>query len=43
MLHYGQKLSIEDLAAILQISTGIAKSRVAYGLASLRKSPRKES
>jgi RNA polymerase sigma-70 factor, ECF subfamily len=42
LLHYGQDLSIEDTAAILQISIGTAKSRLAYGLACLRKSMNKE-
>ena len=42
VLHYGQDLPIEDAAAILDISIGTAKSRLAYGLACLRKSVRKE-
>lgn len=37
LLHYGQDLAIEDAAAILGISVGTAKSRLAYGLACLRK------
>jgi RNA polymerase sigma-70 factor, ECF subfamily len=37
LLHYGQDLAIEDAAAILGIGIGTAKSRLAYGLACLRK------
>jgi RNA polymerase sigma-70 factor, ECF subfamily len=36
LLHYGQDLSIEEAAAVLDISVGTAKSRLAYGLACLR-------
>ena len=42
LLHYGQDMAIQDVAAILDISVGTAKSRLAYGLACLRKSNRKE-
>jgi RNA polymerase sigma-70 factor (ECF subfamily) len=42
LLHYGQDVPLQDVAAILQISVGTAKSRLAYGLACLRKSSRKE-
>jgi RNA polymerase sigma-70 factor (ECF subfamily) len=42
LLHYGQDIAIQDVAAILDISVGTAKSRLAYGLACLRKSSRKE-
>ena len=42
LLHYGQDLPIEDVAAILHISLGTAKSRLAYGLACLRKTTGKE-
>jgi len=38
VLHYLQNLSIEDVAAVLDINAGTAKSRLAYGLACLRKS-----
>ncbi len=38
LLHYGQDLSIEEAAAILDISVGTAKSRLAYGLSCLRRS-----
>jgi RNA polymerase sigma-70 factor, ECF subfamily len=41
-LHYGQDLTIEEVAAILDISTGTAKSRLAYGLAALRQSVTKK-
>jgi RNA polymerase sigma-70 factor (ECF subfamily) len=38
LLHYVQDLSIDEAAAILDISIGTAKSRLAYGLSCLRKS-----
>ena len=38
LLHYVHELSIEEAAAILDISPGTAKSRLAYGLSCLRKS-----
>ncbi len=38
LLHYAQDLSIDEAAAILDISIGTAKSRLAYGLNCLRKS-----
>jgi RNA polymerase sigma-70 factor (ECF subfamily) len=37
LLHYVEDLSIEEAAAILDISVGTAKSRLAYGLSCLRK------
>jgi RNA polymerase sigma-70 factor (ECF subfamily) len=37
LLHYQQHLSLEEAAAILDIPVGTAKSRLAYGLATLRK------
>jgi RNA polymerase sigma-70 factor (ECF subfamily) len=37
LLHYVQELSIEETAAILDLSVGTAKSRLAYGLSCLRK------
>jgi RNA polymerase sigma-70 factor, ECF subfamily len=37
LLHYSQDLALEDVAAILGIGVGTAKSRLAYGLACLRK------
>ncbi len=36
-LHYVQDLSIDEVAAILDIGVGTAKSRLAYGLSCLRK------
>jgi RNA polymerase sigma-70 factor, ECF subfamily len=36
LLHYVEDLSIEDTAAILDVSVGTAKSRLAYGLTCLR-------
>lgn len=41
LLHYRQDLSIEEAAAVLDIGIGTAKSRLAYGLACLRRSVRK--
>ena len=38
LLHYQQHLSLEEAAAILDIPVGTAKSRLAYGLATIRKS-----
>ena len=35
-LHYLQDLPIQEVAAILELSVGTAKSRLAYGLTSLR-------
>lgn len=37
LLHFQQHLSLEEAAAILDIPLGTAKSRLAYGLATLRK------
>jgi RNA polymerase sigma-70 factor (ECF subfamily) len=37
LLHYQQHLSIEETAAILDIPLGTAKSRLSYGVATLRK------
>jgi len=37
MLHYVQDLSLDEVAAILELSPGTVKSRLAYGLACLRK------
>lgn len=37
LLHYVQGLTIDEIAAVLDIPTGTAKSRLAYGLAALRK------
>ncbi len=36
MLHYVHDLSLEETAAVLEISPGTAKSRLAYGLSCLR-------
>ena len=36
-LHYLRELSIHEVAAILEIGVGAAKSRLAYGLSCLRK------
>ncbi len=38
LLHYQQHFSLEETAAILDIPLGTAKSRLAYGIATLRKS-----
>jgi RNA polymerase sigma-70 factor (ECF subfamily) len=37
VLHFQEELSLPDVAAILEIPVGTAKSRLAYGLAALRK------
>jgi RNA polymerase sigma-70 factor (ECF subfamily) len=36
LLHYQQHLSIEETAAILDIPLGTAKSRLSYGVATIR-------
>jgi RNA polymerase sigma-70 factor, ECF subfamily len=36
LLHYEQHLSLEEIAAILEIPVGTVKSRLSYGLASIR-------
>ena len=36
VLHYLHDLSLDEVAAILEISPGTAKSRLAYGLSTLR-------
>ncbi len=36
-LHYLREMTIEEVAVVLGISTGTAKSRLAYGLAGLRR------
>ena len=42
ILHYLDEMSLSEVAEILDISTGTVKSRLAYGLASLRKEIKKE-
>ena len=42
LLHYGEDLTIEEAAAVLDISVGTAKSRLAYGLSCLRERTRKD-
>jgi RNA polymerase sigma-70 factor (ECF subfamily) len=37
LLHYQQHLSLDETAAILDIPLGTAKSRLAYGVATIRK------
>ncbi len=37
LLHYQQHLSLDETAAILDIPVGTAKSRLAYGVATIRK------
>lgn len=40
VLHYLQEMSLQEVADILGLSLGTAKSRLAYGLATLRKNVR---
>jgi RNA polymerase sigma-70 factor, ECF subfamily len=42
LLHYQQHLSLEEAAAILDIPVGTAKSRLAYGLATIRRSVKEQ-
>lgn len=37
VLHYLQEMSLQEVADVLGLSLGTAKSRLAYGLASLRR------
>ena len=37
VLHFEEEMSLPDVAAILEIPLGTAKSRLAYGLAAIRK------
>jgi RNA polymerase sigma-70 factor (ECF subfamily) len=37
ILHYFEEMAISDVAAVLELSPGTVKSRLAYGLAQLRK------
>ena len=37
VLHYVEEMSLEEVAAVLEIPPGTAKSRLAYGLARLRR------
>lgn len=43
LLHYVQELTIDEIAAVLDIPAGTAKSRLAYGLGALRKNLRSDS
>ncbi len=40
LLHYFEEMAISDVAAVLELSPGTVKSRLAYGLAQLRKEMR---
>jgi RNA polymerase sigma-70 factor (ECF subfamily) len=37
MLHFDEELSLPEVAAILDIPVGTVKSRLSYGLSSIRK------
>jgi RNA polymerase sigma-70 factor (ECF subfamily) len=37
VLHFQEEMSLADAAAVLEIPVGTAKSRLAYGLAAVRK------
>ena len=37
MLHFAEELPLAEVAAILELPIGTAKSRLAYGLATIRK------
>ena len=37
VLHYLEEMSLDEVAAVLEISPGTVKSRLAYGLARLRR------
>ena len=43
LLHYQDDLTISEVAAVLGISPGTVKSRLAYGLRTLRQAPRERA
>ncbi|MDQ3042030.1 MAG: hypothetical protein M3R11_06575 [Acidobacteriota bacterium] len=43
ILHYLEEMSLSETAEILDISLGTAKSRLAYGLTSLRQKSRRKN
>ena len=42
LLHFKEEMSLPEVAAVLELPLGTVKSRLAYGLATLRKQLRKE-
>jgi RNA polymerase sigma-70 factor (ECF subfamily) len=39
LLHFEEEMSLQDVAAVLELPLGTVKSRLAYGLAALRRHP----
>lgn len=39
LLHFAEEMSLPDVAAVLELPLGTVKSRLAYGLATLRRQP----
>ena len=39
LLHFEEEMSLQDVAAVLELPLGTVKSRLAYGLAALRRQP----
>ena len=39
LLHFAEEMSLQEVAAVLEVPLGTVKSRLAYGLAALRRHP----
>ena len=39
LLHFAEEMSLQEVAAVLEVPLGTVKSRLAYGLAALRRQP----
>ena len=39
LLHFAEEMSLQEVAAVLEVPLGTVKSRLAYGLAALRREP----